>query len=122
MTRSGGPTPSSQARAGANSASNARLTRSPRHRDVVGRLRLHVGDQHVEHLAALVLVAVARPVDVAERALARELDQPRLRQRRQMRVGQMGEREGAAIGARLPRNSLRWNGKLATPVQAQGKA
>jgi hypothetical protein len=71
---------------------------------VVGRLRLHVGDQHVEHLAALVLVAVARPVDVAERTLARELDQPRLRQRRQMRVGQMGEREGGH-GARLPRNS-----------------
>ncbi|MGY3361090.1 hypothetical protein ACVWZK_007753 [Bradyrhizobium sp. GM0.4] len=73
-------------------------------RDVVGTLRLHVGDKGVEHLAALVFVTVARPVDIAERALAGELDQPRLRQRRQMRVGQMGEREGSH-GGRLPRYS-----------------
>ena len=62
-------------------------------RDVVRRLRLHVGDQRVEHLAAVIFVAVAGPVEIAERALAREIAKPRRGQRRQMRVGQMRQRE-----------------------------
>jgi len=38
-------------------------------------------------------VPVAGPVEIAERALAHEIAQPRGRQRRKMRVGQMGEGE-----------------------------
>ena len=63
------------------------------HRDVVGPLRPDVGDQRVQHLAAVVFVAVAGPVEIAERALAREIAQPRRRQRRQMRIRQMRQRE-----------------------------
>ena len=62
--------------------------------DVVGRLRLHVGHQRVQHLAPIIFAAVAGPVQVAEGALSRELGQPRLGQRRQMRVRQMRELEG----------------------------
>jgi hypothetical protein len=40
------------------------------HRDVVRPLRLHVGDQRVQHLAAVIFVAVAGPVEIAERTLA----------------------------------------------------
>ena len=94
VTCSGAPTLSSQARAGANSASSARLTRSPVTAMWSGRLRLHVGDQRVQHLAAVIFVAVAGPVEIAERALAGEIAQPRRRQRRQMRIGQMRQREG----------------------------
>ena len=64
------------------------------HRDVVRPLRVHVGDQRVQHLAAVIFVAVAGPVEVAERALAREIAKPRRGQRRQMRIGQMRQREG----------------------------
>jgi hypothetical protein len=60
-------------------------------RDVIRRLRLHVRHQRVEHLAAMDLMAIARPVEIAERALAREIAQPRRGQRRQMRIGQMGQ-------------------------------
>ena len=63
------------------------------HRDVVRPLRLHVGDQCVQHLAAVIFVAVAGPVEIAQRTLAREIPKPRLGQRRQMRIGQMRQRE-----------------------------
>ena len=62
--------------------------------DVVGGLRLHVGDQRVQHLAAIIFAAVAGPVEIAERAFACEFGQPRFGQRRQMRVRQMRELEG----------------------------
>ena len=62
-------------------------------RDLIRRLRLHVRQQRVEHVAAMEFVAVAGPVEVAERALAGEIAKPRRRQRRQMRIGQMGQRE-----------------------------
>ena len=64
------------------------------HRDVVRPLRLHVGDQRVQHLAAMIFVAVAGPVEIAERTLAREFAKPRLGQRRQMGIGQVRERKG----------------------------
>jgi len=63
-------------------------------RDVVRALRLHVGDQRVQHLAAVIFVAVAGPVEIAQRALAREIAKLRLGQGRQMRIGQMRQREG----------------------------
>ena len=63
-------------------------------RDVVRPLRLHVGDQRIQHLAAVIFVAVAGPVEIAERALAGEIADTRRRQRRQMRIGQMRQREG----------------------------
>ena len=47
--------------------------------DVAGPLRLHVGDQGVEHFGAMDGVAVALPVDIAERALAGEFAQARAR-------------------------------------------
>jgi hypothetical protein len=63
------------------------------HRDVVRPLRLHVGDQRVQHLAAVIFVAVAGPVEIAERTLAGEIAKPRRGQGRQMRIGQMRQRE-----------------------------
>ena len=62
-------------------------------RDVVRLLRLEVGDQRVEHVAAVIFVPVAGPVEIAEPALAGEIAQPRRWQRRKMRVGQMRQRE-----------------------------
>ena len=44
-------------------------------RDVVRRLRLHVRHQRVEHIAPMIFVAVAGPVEIAERAFAREIAQ-----------------------------------------------
>ena len=64
------------------------------HRDVVRPLRLQVGDQRIQHLAAVIFVAVAGPVEIAKRALADEIAHPRRGQRRQMRIGQMRQREG----------------------------
>jgi hypothetical protein len=63
-------------------------------RDVVGDLGPQVRHQHVEHVAAVIFVPVARPVEVAERALAQELAELRSGQGRQMRIGQMRQREG----------------------------
>ena len=62
-------------------------------RDVVRLLRLQVRDQRIEHLAAMEFLPVALPVEIAERAFAREIAQAARRQRRQMRIGQMGQRE-----------------------------
>ena len=56
------------------------------YRDVVRPLRLHVGDQRVEHLAAVIFVAVADPVEIAQRPLAGEFAEPCRGQRRQMRI------------------------------------
>jgi hypothetical protein len=38
-------------------------------------------------------LAIARPVEIAERAFAGEFAKPRHGQRRKMRIGQMGQRE-----------------------------
>ena len=62
-------------------------------RDVIRLLRLHVRHQRIEHAAGMELVAVARPVEIAERTFAGELAKPQRGQRRQMRIGQMGQRE-----------------------------
>jgi hypothetical protein len=43
--------------------------------------------------SAVIFVTVARPVQIAEGALAGEIAQPRRRQRRQMRIRQMCEAE-----------------------------
>ncbi len=93
MTRCGGPTLSSQACAGGELRLQRQVDEIAGYRDVVGPLRLHVGDQRVQHLAAVIFVAVAGPVEIAERTLAREIAQPRRGQRRQMRIGQMRQRE-----------------------------
>ena len=63
------------------------------HRDVVRPLRPDIGDQRIQHLAAVVFVAVACPVEVTERTLAGEIAKPRRRQGRQMRIRQMRQRE-----------------------------
>jgi hypothetical protein len=63
-------------------------------RDVIGDLRLHVRHQRVEHVAAMIFVPVARPVQIAERALSGELGKPGSRQGCQMRIGQMRQRIG----------------------------
>ena len=93
MTRCGVPTLSSQACAGREFRLQRQVDEIAGHRDVVRPLRLHVGDQRVQHLAAVIFVAVAGPVEIAERALAREIAKPRRGQRRQMRIGQMRQRE-----------------------------
>jgi hypothetical protein len=56
-------------------------------------LRLEVGDERIEHLGAMQFPAVAVPVGVAEGALADEFGQPRARQRREMRIGEMRQPE-----------------------------
>jgi len=63
------------------------------HRDVVRVLRPDIGDQRIQHLAAVVFVAVAGPVEIAERTLAGEIAKPRRRHGRQMRIGQMRQRK-----------------------------
>ena len=67
------------------------------HRDVVGRLRLQVGHDAREHVGAMDQVALAPPVQKAGGALADELGQSRLRQRREMRVRQMREHEHGGV-------------------------
>ena len=63
------------------------------HRDVVRRLRLHVGHDRVEHVGVVMAVALAVPVDDAEPALVDQLAQARRRDRAEVRVGQVGEHE-----------------------------
>ena len=62
------------------------------HGDMVRPLRLHVGDQRIQHVAPVIFVAVTGPVKITERALAGEIAQARRRQRRQMRIRQMRQR------------------------------
>src|SRR5581483_3446567 len=62
-------------------------------RDVIGILHLQIGDQAVEDGAIMNKAAVAPPVDVAGDPLVHKLAQARPRQRRQMRIGQVGEGE-----------------------------
>ena len=62
-------------------------------RDVVRRLRLEIGDDAREHVRPVDRFALAPPVDEAGRALADQLDKPRLRQRRKMRIRQMRQYE-----------------------------
>ena len=80
-------------------------------RDVIGSLGADVVDEGVQHLAAVVSVAIARPVQIAERPLAREIAQPRFRHRRQMRIRQMrqGECHRLKSGQREP--FLYWQAK-----------
>ena len=70
-----------------------------------GKIRLHQdanmyvtlldsAAQRVEHVAAMIFVAVARPVEIAERAFPREFVEPGRRHGRQMRIRQVGERKG----------------------------
>ena len=62
-------------------------------RDVVRRLLLQIGDDLVQHGAIMDEAPPAPPIDVAGGPLADKLAPARLRQRRQMRVGEMGEGE-----------------------------
>ena len=62
-------------------------------RDVVGCLRLDVGDDRRERRRIVNEAALALPVDVAGHALADQLAPARRRQRREMRVGKMREGE-----------------------------
>src|SRR5262249_51811171 len=74
--------------------------------DVIGRLRLHVGDQRVQHVAPVIPSAIAGPIEVTQRALPRELGQPRPGQRRQMWVRQMRELESGHV-------AIYWQASLA---------
>ncbi len=80
VTRSGGPTAVEPFAGGREFRLQRQIHEVAGNSDMVGRLRLHIVDQRVEHLAALIGMAVARPVDVAQRPLAGELAQPRLQQ------------------------------------------
>ncbi len=62
-------------------------------RDLIRLLRLHVRYQRIEHVAAMEFLAIAGPVEIAERAFAGEFGKPRVRQRRKMRIGQVSQRE-----------------------------
>ena len=62
-------------------------------RDVVGRLRVQVAHQELDPLGAVDPVPGVPPMQIAEHALVGELAQPRPRQRREMRVGEMSENE-----------------------------
>src|SRR5204862_164621 len=55
--------------------------------------RLYLGDDGVQHLAPMDELAVAPPVERAQRPLAGQFAQAQDRQWRQVRVGQMGEHE-----------------------------
>jgi len=76
VTRSGVPTLLSQVSDGGNSASSAQIDEVARDRDVIRGLRLHVRYQRIEHAALVEFMPVARPVEIAERALAGELGKP----------------------------------------------
>ena len=91
--RSGVPTCASQRAAAANSASSEMFTRSPVTAMWSGLLRVHVAHDRVEHVGAVMAVALAVPVDQPEPALVGELGQARRRDRSEMRIGQVGEHE-----------------------------
>jgi hypothetical protein len=59
---------------------------------VIGLLRLDVGDDAGERLGHMEMHAMAPPVVIAGGALVQQLHRTCLRHR-QMRIGQMGERE-----------------------------
>ena len=59
--------------------------------DVVSLLRLQVGDDLGQHAGVVDEAAPALPVDVAGQPLIEQLGPVRRRQRRQMRIGEMGE-------------------------------
>ena len=61
------------------------------HRDMVGRGRLQVARQRLDHLAAVDKFALAVPIDEAEAALAGELLEPRPRGK--MQIGEVAEHE-----------------------------
>jgi hypothetical protein len=61
---------------------------------VIGPLRLHVGDKFAKYVAAMDQVPLALPVEIADRALAREFAQAWPRHRAEMRIGQMGKDKG----------------------------
>lgn len=63
------------------------------HRDMVGYLRLEIGDDLGQHVLAVMHPAFDPPVEIARRPFAEELRQARLRQRRNMRVGKMRKDE-----------------------------
>ena len=71
-------------------------------RDVVGLLRLQVGDDLAQHLGVVDEAAIALPVDIAGDPLADQLGDARRRQRRQMRVGEMGEGERHELPIKIP--------------------
>ena len=61
--------------------------------DMVRLLRLHIGDEPRQHRAVMHQMPLAPPVQPAGQPLAGQFTQARRRQRRQMRIGQMGEGE-----------------------------
>jgi len=65
--------------------------------DVVGILRLKIGDDGVEHRAIVNEAPPAPPVQVTGDALAEQIARPRPWQRSEMDVGKMGEGEGHGV-------------------------
>ena len=63
--------------------------------DVIGRLRVDVGDDPRQDIHVMGMPALATPVDVAGRSLTDELMQRKPGERAEMRVGQMRELEHA---------------------------
>ena len=79
------------------------------HSDVIGVLRLDVGDERGENVHVMDERAAACPIEIAGEPLADKLPPARPRQRADMRVGQMREDEAhlralrTAIGDRIKR-------------------
>src|SRR5262249_11828180 len=74
-------------------AGEREIDQVPGDRDVVGGLRLEVGDDAVEDADKMKMATVVLPVDEAAEPLAREFQGMGGRQRRKMRVRQMRQHE-----------------------------
>ena len=63
------------------------------HDDMVGRLRLDIGDDLGEHAHIVLIAALIKPVHIARDALAKQLGEIGPRNWADMRVGKMSEPE-----------------------------
>ena len=93
VTSCGLPSVSSQVAARANSESSEMFTRSPVSAMWSGLLRMHVAHDGIEHVAMMMAMPLAVPVDQPEPALVHQLANVRRFDRSDVRIGKMREGE-----------------------------
>jgi hypothetical protein len=84
-----GPSRSSHDRAGREFSRQRQVDEIAGDRDVIGRVRLDVVNDPLEHRGQVKAAALAMPVDEAAEPLAHELERVGPRQRRKMRIREM---------------------------------
>src|SRR5579863_6340228 len=92
------------------------------HGDVIGPMPQDVADEAAQQIHVMGAIAAAAPIDIAEAALAHQLDERGFRQRADMRVREMGEGEGHWYD-RLSRDAgALWAREVLTPRLALASA